>query len=335
MTGAAILITGGAGYIGSHAVLAFRESGHDVVVVDNLSTGVRGAVPAAVPLVEGDVGDRLCVADTIMRYGIGTVVHFAGSVVVPDSVADPLEYYRNNTASSRTLIQACIECRVPRFIFSSSAAVYGAPGQIPVAEDAPTEPINPYGASKLMTEWMLRDAAAAHDLSYVALRYFNVAGADPAGRAGQSSPNATHLIKVACEAAVGKRQFVEVFGEDYDTHDGTCVRDYIHVTDLATAHVAAHRYLAGARENLTLNCGYGSGHSVRQVLCAVESAAGRELDIRSGPRRAGDPPGLVADASAIRSQLDWTPQYYDLGIIVQSALSWECQLAQDESRISS
>ncbi len=322
-----ILITGGAGYIGSHAVLAFIDAGHGVVVLDNLSTGVRRAVPASVPFVRGDVGDGAVVADMIKRYGVGAVVHFAGSVVVPDSVANPLEYYRNNTASSRTLIQACVDAGVSRFLFSSSAAVYGAPTRVPVAEDAPTVPINPYGASKLMTEWMLRDAAAAHALSYAALRYFNVAGADPAGRAGQSTPRATHLIKVACEAAVGKRPHIDVYGDDYDTPDGTCIRDYIHVSDLAAAHVAALAALTENRTNLVLNCGYGRGASVREVLAAVQKAADRPLDIRAAPRRPGDPPALVADVAAIRRTLSWSPAHDDLATIVRSALSWERRLA--------
>lgn len=323
-----ILITGGAGYIGSHAVLAFREAGRDVVVVDNLSTGLRAAVPDGVPFVVGDVGDQSCVTDVIQRYGIGAVVHFAGSIVVPESVADPLEYYRNNTASSRTLIQACVEGGVSRFIFSSSAAVYGVPARVPVAEDAPTLPINPYGTSKLMTEWMLRDAYAAHGLTFAALRYFNVAGADPAGRTGQSTANATHLIKIACEAAVGKRPFIEVYGDDYDTPDGTCVRDYIHVTDLAAAHVAALARLQADPTSLVLNCGYGGGYSVREVLRAVESAMGQRLDVRTAARRPGDPPELVADASAIGERLAWAPRFDSLKVMTESALDWERKLAR-------
>ncbi len=326
-----VLITGGAGYIGSHAVLAFLEAGNGVVVLDDLSSGRRAAVPGDVTFVEGDAGDGALVGELILRHGIGAVVHFAGSIVVPESVADPLKYYRNNTCASRNLIAACIAGGIGRFIFSSSAAVYGTPDRVPVAEDTPPAPINPYGASKLMTEWMLRDAAAAHGLDYVALRYFNVAGADPSGRAGQSTPNATHLIKVACEAATGQRPFIEVFGEDYDTPDGTCIRDYIHVSDLAAAHVDALQAPRGAGGGLVLNCGYGRGFSVREVLVAVEREAGVKLDVRSAARRAGDPPALVADASAIRESLGWRPQYDDLATIVRTALEWERNLLESSA----
>jgi len=324
-----LLVTGGAGYIGSHAVLAFNEAGFDVVVLDNLSTGRRDAVPALVPLVVGDIGDGEAVGSLIRQHDVRSVVHFAGSIVVPESVVNPLEYYRNNTASSRTLIQACVETGVKTFVFSSSAAVYGAPDRVPVAETASTVPVNPYGTSKLMTEWMLRDSAAAHDFSYAALRYFNVAGADPAGRTGQTTHKATHLIKIACEAAVGKRPFIEVYGEDYDTPDGTCIRDYIHVTDLAAGHVAALGHLARDPANLVLNCGYGRGYSVREVLRAVEKASGKTLDIRAAPRRPGDPAALVADASAINETLAWEPRHKDLDVIVQTALAWEANLAGD------
>jgi len=267
------------------------------------------------------------VGETIRRHGIGAVVHFAGSVIVPESVADPLKYYRNNSGASRALIQACVEGGVGMFIFSSSAAVYGIPDRVPVAEDAATWPINPYGNSKLITEWTLRDTAAAHDFRYAALRYFNVAGADGQGRAGQSTPNATHLIKVACEAVVGHRPFINVFGEDYDTPDGTCIRDYIHVSDLAAAHVDALRALRGGGESMLLNCGYGRGFSVREVLDAVEREAGVSLDIRSAARRPGDPPALIADATAIRERLGWRPAHDDLGVIVRGALEWERRLA--------
>ena len=323
MTENAILITGGAGYIGSHAILAFLKAGRRLVVVDDLSTGRREAVPDDVPLIEGDVGDAGLMDDVIREHGVDTVVHFAGSVQVGESVSDPLKYYRNNSAASRGLIEACVKGGVRRFIFSSTAAVYGMPEESPVSESAPTVPINPYGASKLVTEWMLRDTAAAHDFDFVALRYFNVAGADPEGRAGQSTPDATHLIKIACEVVTGQRDHMEIYGEDYDTPDGTCVRDYIHVTDLAAAHVHALGHLAEGGASLVLNCGYGRGYSVREVLGAVEKAAGQRLDIRSAARRPGDSPCLVADASEIRKRFPWRPQHDDLDLIVQSAIDWE------------
>lgn len=318
-----VLITGGAGYIGSHAVLAFREAGYGVVVLDDLSTGQRGAVPANVPFVQGDIANVDLVASLIKRHGIDAVVHFAGSIVVPESVSDPLKYYLNNTCKSRDLVQACIDNRLRRFIFSSTAAVYGIPGKVPISETAPTAPINPYGASKLMTEWILRDTAAAHDFNYVALRYFNVAGADPAGRTGQSTPNATHLIKVASQAATGLRGHIEIYGQDYSTSDGTCVRDYIHVTDLAAAHVDALRHLGTNEDTLVLNCGYGRGYSVLEVLKAVEQDAGVRLDLRAAPRRQGDPAILVADPTAIREMLGWRPKHDDLGQIVRTAIDWE------------
>ncbi len=323
----AVIVTGGAGYIGSHAVLAFREAAYPVVVVDDLSTGRRDSLPDDVVLVEGNAGDAELVGRVVREHGIGAVVHFAGSIVIPESVTDPLKYYRNNTAASRNLIAACVANDVKYFIFSSTAAVYGHPETVPVSEDAPTAPINPYGTSKLMTEWMLRDTAQAHDFAYVALRYFNVAGADPAGRTGQSTPNATHLIKIASQAAVGLRQGIPVFGEDYDTPDGTCIRDYIHVSDLAAAHVDALAHLTQAHENLVLNCGYGHGYSVREVLAAVEREAGLRLDIQSAPRRPGDAVTLVADASRMRSHFAWRPRYDDLGVIVRTAIDWERKLA--------
>ena len=326
MSNDTILVTGGAGYIGSHAVLAFLEAGHRVVVVDDLSTGRREAVPDGVPLIEGDVGDSEFIDHLIRDHGIGVVVHFAGSIVVPESVTDPLAYYRNNTAASRTLIEACVKGGVGRFIFSSTAAVYGRPSATPVSETAPTVPINPYGTSKLVTEWILRDTATAHDFTYVALRYFNVAGADPAGRAGQSTPNATHLIKIASEAATGQRDRIEIFGEDYDTPDGTCIRDYIHVTDLAAAHVDALRHLTDGGDSLVLNCGYGRGYSVREVLDTVEKTAGCSLNIYSAPRRGGDPVSLVADAREIRKRFGWRPRYDNLGLIVRTAIDWERKL---------
>ena len=322
-----LLVTGGAGYIGSHAVLAFQEAGWPVVVLDDLSTGLRSAVPAGAALVEGDAGDPAVAGAVIAEHGVGAVAHFAGSVSVAESVADPLEYYRNNSAASVRLIRACIDGGVTRFIFSSTAAVYGIPGALPVSEAAAAAPVSPYGRSKLATEWVLRDTAAAHDLRYAALRCFNVAGADPRGRAGQSTRNATHLVKVACEAVVGRRDSVTVFGNDYDTPDGTCVRDYIHVSDLAAAYVAALHHLEEGGESRVLNCGYDRGFSVREVLNAVEVEAGTTLDIRHGPRRAGDPPALVADASRLRGELQWRPRHDDLGFIVRTALAWERRMA--------
>ena len=322
-----VLITGGAGYIGSHAVLAFREAGYPVVVLDHLSTGHRAAVPGDVAFVEGDISDLDTVVDILAEYRITAVVHLAASASVPESVRDPLLYYRNNSGASATLIRACVDNGVRRFIFSSTAAVYGIPREIPVSEDAPTAPINSYGSSKLVTEWTLRDAAAAHDFRYVALRYFNVAGADPKGRAGQFGRNAAHLIKVACAAAVGLRDHVTVFGTDYDTADGTCVRDYIHVSDLADVHVAALRDLETGGGNRVFNCGYGRGFSVREVLETVRAVAGESFDVREGPRRAGDPPALVADASRIREALRWSPRHDDLDFIVHTALSWERSLS--------
>lgn len=321
-----VLTTGGAGYIGSHVVLALRESGYPVVVLDNLSTGNRQMVPADIPFVQGDVGDRELIEKTIERYGIDAVVHLAGSIVVPESVRNPLEYYRNNTCASRNFIASCVSKGVRHIVFSSTAAVYGNPAMIPISEDMPTVPMNPYGASKLMTEWILRDTAVAHDLTYVSLRYFNVAGADPLRRAGQSTRVATHLLKVACEAVVGRREYIQVFGTDYDTPDGTCIRDYIHVSDLADAHVRAVEYLASGGDNIALNCGYGHGHSVLEVLSEVQSNAGTRLDLRRTSRRPGDPPALVADVTRLRRTLLWTPRLDDLHAIVQTALDWERQL---------
>jgi len=322
-----ILVTGGAGYIGSHAVLALIAAGHAPVVVDNLATGRRWLVPDGVPFIEADIGDAAAMDALFAAHPIDAVLHFAGSVVVPESVADPLKYYGNNTCASRSLIAACLRAGVRRFVFSSTAAVYGIPEGLPVSEAAPTAPINPYGESKLMIEAILRDVAAAHDFRYVALRYFNVAGADPDGRAGQATPEATHLIKVACEAATGKRGHVAIFGTDFDTPDGTGVRDYIHVTDLAEAHVAALAYLAGGGASTVANCGYGRGYSVREVMAAVEAAAGAPLDLRDAPRRAGDPPALVADASRLRDLFDWAPRHDDLARIAETALAWERKMA--------
>ena len=318
-----ILATGGAGYIGSHVVLALRESGYQVVVLDNLSTGKRTLVPDDVVFVEGDVGDRELTDRVLERFDIGAVIHFAGSIVVPESVANPLEYYRNNTCVSRSLIASCVSKGVRHIVFSSTAAVYGNPAVIPVTEQMPTIPVNPYGASKLMTEWILRDVATAHGLTYVTLRYFNVAGADPLRRAGQSTPLATHLLKVACEAAVGRREYIQVFGTDYDTPDGTCIRDYIHVSDLADAHVKAVDYLSSGGESTALNCGYGHGHTVLEVLSTVQSNAGTRLDLRHASRRPGDPPALVADVTKLRQTLRWAPRFDDLNAIVRTALDWE------------
>lgn len=323
----AILVTGGAGYIGSHVVLALRDAGLRPVVIDDLSTGVRQAVPGDVPFVFGDFGDAPLLSRVLAEHGVGAAMHFAGSIVVPESVRDPLRYYRNNTLKSLTLIEACLAAGIDRVVFSSTAAVYGMPPRIPVAETAETRPINPYGASKLMTEWVLRDASAAHGLRCAVLRYFNVAGADPAGRVGQSTPAATHLIKSACEVAVGKRAALEIFGTDYPTTDGTCVRDYIHVSDLADAHVAALRYLEGGGASVTLNCGYGHGYSVKQVLEEVQRAAGKPLRTHVAPRRPGDPPALVAATEEIRRVLRWQPRFDDLAVIVETALAWERRLA--------
>jgi UDP-glucose 4-epimerase len=321
-----VLVTGGAGYIGSHAVLALREAGLPVVVIDDLSTGRRDVLPADTPLVQGCVGDRALTAAVIADHRVGSILHFAGSIVVPESVEKPLAYYRNNTVNSHALIETAVNGGVERFIFSSTAAVYGMPDAMPVSEDAPTRPINPYGASKLMTETMLRDAAAAHGLKFAILRYFNVAGADPQGRSGQCSRIATHLIKIACQAATGRRDGLSVYGDDYPTPDGTCIRDYIHVADLAAAHVAALRDLLAGGDSMTLNCGYGRGYSVLEVLAAVERVHGAALKTQTAGRRAGDPPALVADADRIRRRLGWTPAHADLDEIVASALAWERRL---------
>jgi UDP-glucose 4-epimerase len=327
----AVLVTGGAGYVGSHMVIALAHAGEDVVVLDDLSTGMRSAVHPKARLIVGDVADAALVLRTIAEQDIKEVIHVAAKIVVPDSVADPLGYYLSNTVKSRTLIAAAIGAGVRRFVFSSTAAVYGMPAENPVSEDAPTLPISPYGSSKLMTEWMLRDASAAHDIGYVALRYFNVAGADPAGRSGQSTPNATHLIKVASELALGKRKRMEVFGADYPTPDGTCIRDYIHVADLVAAHLDALRHLRKAGANLVLNCGYGRGHSVLEVIEAVKRASGADLPVVMSPRRPGDPAAIVARADRIRKELGWRPQYDDLATIVSHALAWERKLSAKPS----
>lgn len=324
-----VLVTGGAGYIGSHTVLALLDHGEDVMVIDNFSTGFPSVIPEGVTLVEGDVGDRALLDQIMSQTKLDAVIHFAGSIVVPDSVSDPLGYYQNNTVNSRELIAACVAHQVPRFIFSSTAAVYGTPETVPVKETMLLEPISPYGASKLMTEWMLRDTAFAHDFDYVALRYFNVAGADPKGRAGQSTARATHLIKVAVEAVTGARDHVSVFGDDFDTPDGTGVRDYIHVSDLASAHLAALDHLRAGKRGGAFNCGYGRGSSVLEVLETVQAVSGQKLDIRHAARRSGDPAALVSDPSKIRETLDWTPVLDDLASIVEHALRWEQRLRQN------
>jgi UDP-glucose 4-epimerase len=324
-----VLVTGGAGYIGSHAVLALLDAGWKVVVVDNLVTGFDWAVDKRAKLVVADIDDEETVRRTMRDEGVIAVMHFAGSVVVPESVSDPLKYYRNNTVASRSLIESAVVSGVKHFIFSSTAATYGIPEKVPVSEDSPKAPINPYGMSKLMTEFMLRDVAAAHPINYCALRYFNVAGADPQGRSGQSTAGATHLIKIAAEAATGKRAAVSVFGTDFATEDGTGVRDYIHVTDLAAAHVdALDLLIARPEESHTMNCGYGRGFSVLQVLDAVDRVTNRKIERKLEGRRAGDPDALVADNSKILSTLPWRPKHDDLEGIVKDALAWERALAE-------
>lgn len=324
-----VLVTGGAGYIGSHAVLALRDSGWRVAVVDNLSTGFRFALPEDVPLYEGDIADRDLIADIIAREQIGAIMHFAGSIIVPESVENPLKYYENNTLKSQSLIASAVAGGVRNFIFSSTAATYGIPATSPVVESIPKQPINPYGWSKLMTEQMLADTAAAHPFRYCALRYFNVAGADPQGRTGQSTVGATHLIKVAVEAALGQRESVAVFGTDYDTPDGTGVRDYIHVADLAAAHVLALQALVDdASPPPIMNCGYGRGFSVLEVLDAVDRVTNQTINRKLEPRRAGDPAALVSDPSLLRQSLAWQPQRAELDQIVQDAVQWERRLTE-------
>jgi UDP-glucose 4-epimerase len=322
-----ILVTGGAGYIGSHMVHALVDAGERVVVLDNLSTGFDWAVARNATLVVGETGDEALVAALIAQHRIEAIIHFAASIVVPDSVADPLGYYRNNTANSRTLMECAAKGGVQRFIFSSTAAVYGNPDRVPVGEDDPVKPMSPYGSSKLMTEIMLRDAGAAHGLAHVILRYFNVAGADPELRTGQSTSGATHLIKVAVETALGKRAKMQVFGTDYPTHDGTCIRDYIHVADLVRAHSAALAYLRDGGASTTLNCGYGRGFSVLDVIDTVKRVSGVDFPVEMAPRRPGDPAQIVAGSDRVRAALGWRPQFDDLATIARDALAWERRLA--------
>jgi UDP-glucose 4-epimerase len=322
-----VLVTGGAGYIGSHMVHEFADAGEPVVVLDNLSTGFRYLIPTSVPFVAGNTGDRALLNDLITRHAITAIVHFAASIVVPESVSDPLGYYSNNTMTTCTLLDVAIKTGVRHFIFSSSAAVYGTADEVPVRESAPTVPVSPYGMSKLMTEIILHDAAKAHGLKFVSLRYFNVAGADPKLRTGQASLAATHLIKVACETAVGKRAKMEIFGKDYPTPDGTCIRDYIHVTDLVQAHSSALAYLRNGGASTTLNCGYGRGASVFEVVDAVRRVSGRDFPVEISGRRPGDPPALIANVDRIRATLPWRPQFQNLDTIVAHALAWEKQLA--------
>jgi UDP-glucose 4-epimerase len=329
--GGRVLVTGGAGYIGSHTVIALQDGGWDVVVADNLSTGSRRLIPNGVPLHVGDVGDQVFMARVLAAVKPDAVVHFAACISVPESIAHPLKYYGNNFVNSCRLIESCVTAGVDKFIFSSTAAVYGIPDQQPVSEGEQTRPINPYGRSKLMTEDMLRDVAAATSLRYVALRYFNVAGADPKGRSGQVVQNSTNLIKVVSELATGHRDGMTVYGDDYRTADGTCIRDFIHVTDLADAHVAALAYLMDGGKSEVMNCGYGSGYSVLNVLHTAGSVVGRKLDYRVGPRRAGDPAEVIADPRRIRDRLSWAPRHDDLELILRTAIAWEKSLPQGSS----
>ncbi|WP_445487109.1 UDP-glucose 4-epimerase GalE [Rhodopseudomonas sp. RCAM05734] len=326
-----ILVTGGAGYIGSHMVYALVEAGEDVVVIDNLATGFSTSLPEGVPLFIGDAADENLVMGVVAAHGVDAIIHFAGSVVVPDSMRDPLDYYRNNTMTTRSLLSAAVRSGVKRFIFSSTAAVYGNPDQMPVSEEMPTRPLSPYGSSKLMSEIMLHDAARAHGLDFVVLRYFNVAGADPQARTGLATMGATHLLKIAVEAATGQRAKIDVFGTDYPTPDGSCIRDFIHVSDLAQAHRAALAYLECDGPSTTLNCGYGRGYSVLETIEAVRRVSGRNFAVQEGPRRPGDIVTMIADTSRIRSTLDWTPRYDDLDTIAAHALAWEEKLARERT----
>lgn len=327
-----VLVSGGAGYIGSHLCWLLADRGEDFIVVDNLSTGREFAVPPQGELIVGDIGDQDFVSGVMKKHDVDAVIHFAGSIIVPESVSDPLKYYKNNTVNSRNLIEVCIENGVKHFIFSSTATVYGEPAENPVTEDFPFAPFNPYGTSKVMTEMMLKDVAFAHDFDYVALRYFNVAGADAQMRTGQSNPEATHLIKVANQVALGQRDHLEIFGDDYDTPDGTGVRDYIHVSDLAEAHWSALEYLRQGGEAIALNCGYGKGFSVREVIETLEEVIGRKLPVKTGPRRAGDIGSIIADNTKIKSLLGWEPKHDDLKGIIKSALDWEEALSLKNSQ---
>src|SRR3954463_3785807 len=324
-----VLVTGGAGYIGSHMVLALAEAGESVVVIDNLSTGFSTSLPEGVPLFIGDAADENLVEGVIAAHGVESIVHFAGSVVVPDSMRDPLGYYRNNTMTTRSLLNTAVKCGVNRFIFSSTAAVYGNPERMPVTEDAPTRPLSPYGSSKLMTEIMLRDVAAAHGMNYVVLRYFNVAGADPDARIGLATVGATHLLKIAVEAATGQRAKIDVYGTDYPTSDGSCIRDFIHVSDLAQAHRAALSYLRAGGASTTLNCGYGRGYSVLETIEAVRRVSGRNFAVQVSDRRPGDIMTMIADTSRIRATLDWAAHYDKLETIAEHALLWEENLMRE------
>jgi UDP-glucose 4-epimerase len=327
-----VLVTGGAGYIGSHTVRALHEANESVVVVDNLSTGFSAFIPEGVPLFIGDAGDENLVEGVIEQHGVEAIIHFAGSIVVPESIRDPLLYYRNNTMTTQSLLKAAIKRGVNRFIFSSTAAVYGEPDQVPVPEHARTRPLSPYGTSKLMTEIMLHDVANAHGMSYAVLRYFNVAGADPLARIGLATVGATHLLKIAVEAATGQRAKVDVYGTDYPTPDGSCIRDFIHVSDLAEAHRAALTYLRGGGASVTLNCGYGHGYSVLETIDAVRRVSGSHFAVSHAPRRPGDVMTMVADASRIRATLDWTPAYDNLDTIAAHALAWEEKLLRERPR---
>jgi UDP-glucose 4-epimerase len=321
-----VLVTGGAGYIGSHMAHRLCDEGESVVILDNLSTGIRANAPHKAKLIEGDIGDQALAETLLRRYQIDAIIHFAGSIIVPESVAQPLDYYHNNTAKSRNLIESAVRCGVKNFIFSSTAAVYGMPDHNPVSESAPLKPISPYGASKMMTEQMLADSHHAYGLAYGILRYFNVAGADPQGRTGQSTPKATHLIKVACQTALKQRPHLQLFGTDYPTPDGTCIRDYIHVSDLVDAHWLTLHHLRRTHSPLLANCGYGQGFSVQDVIDAVKTISGVDFPVEKTGRRPGDPAELIADASHIKSVLPWSPRYNDLHTIVEHAWRWESRL---------
>jgi UDP-glucose 4-epimerase len=329
-----VLVTGGAGYIGSHMVHALAEACERVVVIDNLSTGFSAFLPERVPLFIGDAGDENLVEGVIAQHAVESIIHFAGSVVVPESMHNPLAYYRNNTMTTRSLLNAAVKCGVKRFIFSSTAAVYGNPDHVPVPEHAPTRPMSPYGSSKLMTEIMLQDVAEAHGMNYVVLRYFNVAGADPLGRVGLATVGATHLLKIAVEAATGQRAKIDVFGTDYPTPDGSCIRDFIHVSDLAQAHRAALAYLRNGGSSITLNCGYGRGYSVLETIEAVRRVSTHNFAVQYGPRRPGDIMTMVADTSRMRATLDWKPRYDDLDTIAAHALIWEEKLSRERGGLA-